>query len=82
MVPLNAVIINSTINPRFKSKSFLWKENSWKIIVVGLRKSNKNAEPIFWFPPKIKNSEPKIRQIIAPISRTYAIGSGIPFEVN
>ena len=52
------------------------------MIVVGIRKINKNIEPIFWFSPKIKNAEPKIRQIIAPISRTDAIGSGIPFKVN
>ena len=51
-----------------------------KIIVVGIRKSNKNTEPIFWFSPNIKNAEPKIRKIIAPINRTDEIGSGIPFE--
>ncbi len=45
-----------------------------KIIVVGIRNSNKNAEPIFWFSPNIKNLEHKIRQIIAQISRTDVIG--------
>ena len=45
-----------------------------------MRKSNKNTEPIFWFPPKIKNPEPKMRHIIAPTKRIDAIGSGIPFE--
>ena len=37
---------------------------------------------LFWFSPKIKNAELKIRQIIAPIRRRDAIGSGISFEVN
>ena len=50
------------------------------MIVVGIRKNNKNTEPIFWFSPKIKNPEPRIRHIIAPTRRTDAIGSGIPFE--
>jgi hypothetical protein len=31
-------------------------------------------------PPKIKNPEPKIRHIIAPIRRTEEIGLGMPFE--
>ena len=51
-----------------------------KIIVAGIRNSNKNAEPIFWFSPNIKNPEPKIRHIIAPTRRIDEIGSGIPFE--
>ena len=47
---------------------------------MGIRKSNKKAEPILWFPPKIKNPEPKVRHMIAPTKRMDAIGSGIPFE--
>ena len=43
-------------------------------------KSNKNTEPIFWFSPKIKNPEPKIRHIIAPTRSIDDIGSGIPFD--
>ena len=54
--------------------------NTWKITVVGIRNSNKNTAPIFWFSPNIKNPEPKIRHIIAPTRRIDAIGSGIPFE--
>ena len=57
-----------------------WKGNTWKIIVVGIRKSNKKTEPIFWFSPKIKNPEPNIRHIIDPTRRIDEIGSGIPFE--
>ena len=76
---LNAVIIIPPINPRFISKALWWNGKIWKIIVVGIRKVNKNIEPIFWLPPKIKNPEPKIRHIIAPTRRTDAIGSGIPF---
>ena len=57
-----------------------WKGNTWNIIVVGIRNSNKKTEPIFWFSPNIKNPEPKIRHIIAPTSRIDEIGSGIPFE--
>ena len=49
-------------------------------MVVGIRKSNKNIEPIFWFSPNIKNPEPKVRHIIAPTRRIDEIGSGIPFE--
>ena len=75
------MISNPPINPRFISTALWWKGNTWKIIVVGIRKSNKKAEPIFWFPPKIKNPEPKVRQIIAPTKRTDAIGSGMPFNV-
>ena len=52
----------------------------WNIIVVGIRKINKNTEPIFWFSPKIKNPDPKIRHIIAPTKRIDDIGSGIPLE--
>ena len=77
---LNAVIISAPINPRFISTALWWKGNTWKIIVVGTRKSNKNTEPIFWFSPKIKNPEPKIRHIMAPTRRIDEIGSGIPFE--
>ena len=46
----------------------------------GIRKSNKNTEPIFWFSPNIKNPEPKIRHIMAPTRRIDEISSGIPFE--
>ena len=77
---LNAVINIPPINPRFVSTALWWKGKIWKIIVVGMRKSNKNTEPIFWFAPKIKNPEPKMRHIIAPTKRIDAIGSGIPFE--
>ena len=52
----------------------------WKIIVVGIRNTNKNTEPIFCFSPNMKNPEPKIRHIIAPTRRIDEIGSGIPFE--
>ena len=77
---LNAAIINPPINPRFISTALWWKGEIWNIIVVGIRKSNKKNEPIFWFPPKIKNPDPKIRHIIAPTRSTDAIGSGIPFD--
>ena len=56
-----------------------WKGNTWKIIVVGIRNSNKKTEPIFCFSPNIKNPEPKIRHIMAPIRRKDEIGSGMPF---
>jgi len=77
---LIAVIINPPINPRFISTALWWKGNTWKIIVVGIRKSNKKTEPIFWFSPNIKKPEPKIRHIIAPTRRIDEIGLGIPFE--
>ena len=77
---LIAAIINPPINPRLINTALWWKGNTWKIIVVGIRKSNKNNEPIFWFSPNIKNPEPKIRDIIAPTSRKEAIGSGMPFD--
>ena len=77
---LNALISNPPINPRFVSTAFWWNGNIWKIIVVGIRNNNKKAEPIFWFPPKMKNPEPKIRHMIAPTKRIDAIGSGIPFD--
>ena len=77
---LNAVIISPPINPRFMSTALWWKGNTWKIIVVGIRNSNKKTEPIFWFSPNIKNPEPKIRHIMAPTRRIDEIGSGIPFE--
>ena len=48
--------------------------------MVGIRKNNKKAEPIFWFPPNTKNPEPKARHMIAPTKRIDAIWSGIPFE--
>ena len=54
--------------------------NTWKIIVVGIRKSNRKTAPIFWFSPNIKNPEPNIRHIIAPTRRIDEIDSGIPFE--
>ena len=80
MGSLNAVITKPPINPRFMSTALSWKGNTWKIIVVGIRKINKKVAPIFWFVPKIKNPEPKIRHIIAPTKRIDAIESGIPFE--
>jgi len=49
-------------------------------MVVGIRNSNKNTDPIFCFSPNMKNPEPKIRHIIAPTRRIDEIGSGIPFE--
>jgi len=76
---LNAVIIIPPINPRFMSTALWWNGKIWKIIVVGIRNINKNIEPTFWLPPKIKNPEPKIRHMIAPTRRTDAIGSGKPF---
>ena len=51
-----------------------------KKIVVGMRKNNKKAEPIFQFSTKIKNTDPKLRHMIAPTKRIDAIRSGIPFE--
>ena len=75
-----AAIINAPINPRFINTALWWKGNTWKIIVVGIRKSNKKIEPIFWFSPNIKNPEPNIRHIIAPTRRIDEICSGIPFE--
>ena len=77
---LIAEIINPPINPRLINTALWWKGNKWKIIVVGIRNSNKKTEPIFWFSPNIKNPEPKIRHIIAPTRRIDEIGSGIPFE--
>ena len=77
---LIAAIINPPINPRLINTALWWKGNKWKIIVVGIRKSSKKTEPIFWFSPNIKNPEPKIRHIIAPTRRIDEIGSGIPFE--
>ena len=77
---LIAEIINPPINPRLINTALWWKGNKWKIIVVGIRNSNKKSEPIFWFSPNIKNPEPKIRHIIAPTRRIDEIGSGIPFE--
>ena len=77
---LIAVIINPPINPRFISTALWWKGNTWKIIVVGIRKSNKKTEPIFWFSPNIKKPDPKIRHIIAPTRRIDEIGLGIPLE--
>ena len=77
---LKAVIINPPIKPRFISTDFRWNGNTWNIIVVGIRKSNKKAAPIFWFSPKIKKPEPKVRQTTAPINKIDAIGSGIPLE--
>ena len=68
------------VNPRFISIALWWKGNKWKIIVVGIIKSNKNIEPIFWFSPNIKNPEPNIRHIIAPTRRMDEIELGIPFE--
>ena len=62
------------------STALWWKGNTWKIIVVGIRKSNKKTEPIFWFSPNIKNPVPNIRHIIAPTRRIDETRSGIPFE--
>ena len=73
-------MINPPTNPRFIKKALWWKGSRWKIIVVGIIKSNKSTAPIFWFSPNIKNPEPKIRHIIAPTRRIDEIGSGIPFE--
>ena len=77
---LIAVIINPPINPRFINTALWWKGNIWKIIVVGIRNSNKKTEPIFCFSPNIKNPEPKIRHIMAPTRSIDEIVSGIPFE--
>ena len=77
---LIAAIINPPINPRFINTALWWKGNTWKIIVVGIRNSNKKNEPIFCFSPNIKNPEPKIRDIMAPTRRIDEIGSEIPFE--
>ena len=77
---LIAAIINPPINPRLINTALWWKGNKWKIIVVGIRNSNKKTEPIFCFSPNIKNPEPKIRHIIAPTRRIDEIISGMPFE--
>ena len=77
---LIAEIINPPINPRLINTALWWKGNTWKIIVVGIRNSNKKTEPIFCFSPNIKNPEPKIRHIIAPTRRIDEIGSEIPLE--
>ena len=77
---LNPEISKPPINSRFINTALWWKGNIWKINVVVIRKSNKKADTIFWFPPKIKNPEPKVRYMIAPTKRMDAIGSGIPFE--
>ena len=71
MPPINPILINTAL---------CWKGNRWKIIVVGIRNSNKKTEPIFWFSPNIKNPEPNIRHIIAPTRRIGEITSGMPFE--
>ena len=73
-------MINPPINPRLINTALWWKGNTWKIIVVGIRNSNKKTEPIFCFSPNIKNPEPKIRHIMAPTRRIDEIGSGMPFE--
>jgi len=67
------------MKPRLINTALWWKGKKWKIIVVGIRNSNKKTEPIFCFSPNIKNPEPKIRHIIAPTRRIDEIGSGIPF---
>ena len=77
---LIAEIINPPINPRLINTALWWKGNTWKIIVVGIRNSNKKTEPIFCFSPNINNPEPKIRHIMAPTRRIDEIGSGMPFE--
>ena len=56
------------------------ERENMKNYCVGIRKSNKNIEPIFWFSPNIKNPEPNMRHIIAHTRRMDEIGSGIPFE--
>ena len=76
---LIAAIINPPVNPRLINTALWWNGNIWKIIVVGIRNSNKKTEPIFCFSPNIKNPEPKIRHIIAPTRRIDEIGSGMPF---
>ena len=78
--PLITAIINPPINPRFINTARWWKGNKWKIIVVGIRNSNKKTEPIFCFSLNIKNPEPEIRHIMAPTRRIDEIGSGMPFE--
>ena len=71
---------NPPIKPRFINTALWWKGDIWKIIVVGTRKSNKKAAPIFWFFPKTKNPDPKIRHIIAATNKIAAMKSGIPFD--
>ena len=73
-------MIMPPVNPRFISIALWWKGNIWKIIVVGIRNSNKKIEPIFCFSPNMKNPEPKIRHMMAPTRRIDETGSGIPFE--
>ena len=77
---LIAAIINPPINPRFINTALWCKGNTWKIIVVGIRNSNKKTVPTFCFPPNMKNPEPKIRHIMAPTRRIDEIVSGMPFE--
>ena len=76
---LIAAIINPPINPRLINTALWWKGNTWKIMVVGIRNSNKKTEPIFWFSPNIKNPEPRIRHIMAPTRRIDESDSGMPF---
>ncbi len=71
----------SNISTRFINTALWFKGNTWKIIVVGIRKNNKKAEPIFWFPPKIKNLESKLRNMVALTRRMDAIGSGITYFI-
>ena len=77
---LIGAIINPPINPKLINTALWWNGKIWKIIVVGIRNSNKKTEPIFWFSPNIKNPDPKIRHIMAPTRRIDEIGSGMPFE--
>ena len=77
---LIAAIINPPINPRLINTALWWKGNTWKIIVVGIRNSNKKTEPIFCFSPNIKNPEPKIRHIMDPTRRIKEIVLRMPFK--
>ena len=77
---LNALINNPPVKPRFIKTALWWNGNIWKIIVVGIRNSNKKIAPIFWSSPKIKKPEPNTIQMINPTKRIEAIGSGIPFD--
>ena len=48
------------------------------MIVVGTRKINSNAAPIFWFFPSTRSTGPTTRQTIAATKNNAARGSGIP----
>ena len=71
---------NPPIRPRLIKNALWWKGKRWKINVVGIRKSNRKADPIFWFLPKMKKTDPKVRQMIAPTNNIDETGWTKPLE--